>query len=458
MKLANLISPFRESWGRVMQDNSDGLRNSRRGILSTNLFSSIHSSLTSGIFFTALLLIVLKDATTEEYGYFIALNTSIQSLAGSAQIISPFFVEHMRSRRRLIYILYGISHAINIVMLPLLMYLPFTVSLKGYLFVVLCGIMNVSTALCGPTLSIWTLHSLPDTCRSDYFMLNSSITSVLNAVLSFLLSVFMDAHTASGTQLTAIIIMRCLAVPFIAGEFAARHYTVEPEYNTAGSRVNFLNILRAPFTSLKFLSAVLILFLWNFFGGFAGTYYYPYLLDGANLSYTFYSLCTIPGLPLSILLMPVWNKLIHRYGWLRIMALSMSLYVFCYGCNGLVTESTQWMYMVSVIICNVIGGGVMLGFNNLSYMFLPDTLRSSCLAFYSLVGSLATALSAVAARWFFDLTSGYTINVFGLVLENRAYMAFVTLFAVIPIALFVWFLAHKYEKKPARESEPTPAE
>ena len=70
MLLSNIFSFFRESWGRVMQDNTDGLRNSRRSILSTNLFSSVHTALTNGIFFTALLLIVLKDATTEEYGYF----------------------------------------------------------------------------------------------------------------------------------------------------------------------------------------------------------------------------------------------------------------------------------------------------------------------------------------------------------------------------------------------------
>lgn len=447
MLLSNIFSSFRESWGRVMQDNADGLRNSRRSILSTNLFSSVHTALTNGIFFTALLLIVLKDATTEEYGYFIALNTSVQSLAASAQIISPFFVEHMRRRRGLIYILYGISHGINIVLLPLLTQLPLAVSQRGYLFVVLCGIMSVSTALCGPTISIWTLHSLPDTCRSDFFMLNSITTSVLNTVLAFLLSIFMDAHTASGTQMTAIIIMRCLAVPLIAGEYAARHYTVEPEYNTADSRINFLDILRAPFTSPKFLAAVLILFLWNFFGGFAGTYYYPYLLDGANLSYTYYSLCTIPGLPLSILLLPVWNKLIRRYGWLRIMALSMFLYIFCHGCNGLVTENTQWMYMLSVVICNVINGGATLGFSNLSYMFLPEKLRSSYLAFYSLCGSLATALSAVAARWFFGLTYGHTITLFGLELENRAYMSLITLFAIIPISLFVWYLGIRYERK-----------
>ena len=87
-------------------------------------------------------------------------------------------------------------------------------------------------------------------------------------------------------------------------------------------------------------------------------------------------------------------------------------------------------------------------------MFLPDNLRSSCLAFYSICGSISSAFAAFLARQFYSWSIGYHITVFGLVLENRAYMCLITCVFMIVEAFFVWWVAVKNEKIPKRESAP----
>ena len=442
-----IIADYYACAKRTFSDSGDGLHRSRRRVLYDYHLTATLNALTGGIFTTTLMLLLLEKATAEEYVYFIALASAAASIGGMAQFLSPLVFERLRHRRALIYVLQGISHAINILLLPLLVCLDIPTSTKAYLYVAARGMMSACSSLCGPAYSIWTIHSLPETCRSDYFVIQNMSNTLLNQALSLILAVFMDYFTANNAALTGVLIMRGLAMLAVFVKYAVMRGIVEPEYNSGMTRITLRDMLTAPFSSRGFLFTVGISIIWTFGTTIGGTYYEAYLLDGAKLSYTYLSVCGICGIPLSLLMLPKWNKWIRDRGWLPALAVSMVLYGICYGMNGLVTAQTPWMYFVSSVYCMAIAGGTTLGNANLLYLFMPENLKNSCLAFSNLCTSLSAVAAAAAAKQFCSLTADMPLRVCGIMLENRAYISFIACAVIVCNGGLVWLLYRKTTKE-----------
>ncbi len=450
MRMRNHVMAFfdsyRMAWNNALCNDSDGLMSSRRSVLATDVSARFSGMMTGGTFFTTLLLLVLRDATAVEYGYFIALNAAVQSFAGMAQFLAPFFMERLPRRAGAVNALKAVYHAVNTLLLPLIVALPVPVSAKGYLFVAMVGVMTAANAMCGPAWGVWYMHSLPNERRSDYLMIYQGIGALADAVIAVALSMFMDYVKAGNAEYIGILVMRGLAMALVGAEFYFRRRVVEPVYNEGQEKVSLRDILTAPFASKKFLAVVLIVVIWNFGTGVAAVYYSAYLLDGAMLSYSYISLCGALGVPLSILMLPFWNRVIRKKGWMPALPMALFLFALCYVINGFVTEETKWMYMVSGVFCTLVSGGYLLEFSNLPYIYLPEKMRASCVAFYSLCGSLASFAAAGVASWLYGVTSGTTISLWGLQLENRAYMSVMGFFILALACGVAWLLARSARK------------
>ncbi len=440
---------------KSLYDIGDGLHTSRRGILISHHATTVIGNLTGGIFSTTLLLLLLGNATAAEYVKFIALNTAVLSFAGMTQLLSPVLFEKMKRRRRAIYVLTAISHFINIFVLPALVIIDLPTATKAYLYISAAGIMQACGAISGPPYSVWMMHNLPQTCRSDYLVFQNMTTDVLTQGLLLILSLFMDFFKAHNAVLAGILIMRALAIGAVAVQYLARNLMAEPEYNTEVQHVTFREMLRTPLSSKPFLVTVLIATLWSFGTTIGGIYYSAYLLDGAGLSYTFISICGMLGIPLNIYMLPRWNKFIVKFGWLPALSLSMIMYGICFALNVMVTEHTAWMYLISTVFCMSTAGGVTLGFVNLPFLYMPKSMESSCLAFYNLCSSLAAMAAASAAESFCILTENRTLNLFGLVIENRAYICFIAFIILLLNAGIVWLLYRSDRKNHAEKNQST---
>ncbi len=448
-RLTDFFMAYRLGWNRALREDSDGMAASRRGVFGCNLSTYVTSILTSGVFYTALMLLILKDATTEEYGYFLALRAAVVSVAGLTQFVAPFFLERLKTRRWAVDLLMGVYHLINLLLMPLIVYLPLTVSGKGYLFVVLTGLMTVSSSLCAPAWGVWSMHSLPVERRSDYLMIYRCVCDVLGQALTLLASVFMDYFEARSAAMTGILIMRGVSILMVWSEYTFRRRAVEPVYNAGHERIRLRDILLTPFSSKKFLATVLVASIWGFACAFAAVYYSAYLLDGAKLSYSYMGVVGLAGVPLGLITMPIWNRMIHRMGWMRALPIGMMLYGMAYLFNGFVTEQSQWMYLVSTVFCMAVCGIMALETENLPYLYLPREMSASCLAFYRLCGNLATLAAAAAASWVYGLTSGITIRVFGLTLVNSAYMSIMSFGMVLVGVLIAWLIGRRTEAEQA---------
>ncbi|MBQ7152708.1 MAG: hypothetical protein IJR83_02065, partial [Clostridia bacterium] len=373
---------------------------------------------------------------------YITIISTVTSASGFALFFSPFIFEHFKKRKKLCFIFRGVYYAGLLAGYPAVVLLDLPVGTKVILFAAVGGITTALANLASPALSDWHIYSLSEFCRSDYLTINNIITSLLSTFTTLGLSIFMDYLSANSMALAGILIMRGLAVIFVGLHFWQFNRVPEPEYNPNLKRTGIKEILTAPFKSWKFLVAVFIGMLMAFNNSFPGSFFSVYLLsdEGANFSYTLIGILEFFSLPCTIIFLPLWSKVIHRIGWMHTYAISVALYGVCYAFNGLVTPDTQWAYVVSVIYCQVVSGGMTLASANLLWMFIPVDMRNSCITFSSLMTTLTGTVTAILSGRFIAATNGKILTLFGLQLPNTAYICFIS-FAGCLLCSFILILA-----------------
>ena len=457
-----IIQPYIDTYKLGLHDNRDGLMISRRGYFWGNLFCSFAGYVTDGIFYTTLLLLLLGDADTETYTYYMGLIGAVPGIAALSMLFSAFLFEHRKKRKPMVFLLRGIYYFCNIVLFPVIVMLPLDIHIKAPLFLVALFLKTSVVNLSNPAINDWHIYCLPEFCRSDFFAMNSVLSTVLNALFTFLLGLYMDYFKANQQLLLGILIMRGVSLLFIALEFGHFNRMEEPEYNKGleeqgQTRPTIKQILFSPLKSKPFMTAVIIYAVYNMAIGFPGSFFSTYLIDekGANLSYLFLSIASICGIPCSILMMSFWSKKIHQRGWLPVLATGMLLTIPVYLMNCFVTAQTAPIYIVSAVYGALISGCMGLPISNLVFLRAPKDLRTSCIALFFTTGSLSSALSAYLGSLFIAATNGHPILLFGLTIENRSYIYLVSA-ALLLAAMFVVLLLIRSEKKQGQSVEETP--
>lgn len=440
------LHSFKMSWFNVFQNDCDGLVKSRKSLFWGNAFAAFGSNITAGTFYTALLLVLFRGHPESLRNEYIGRIAMLQTAAGFLQMVAPLFIERMKRRKLFVMCLRWTYHVLNIFGLALIPILPLDIHVRANLFMIVAALMSATVALYSPGMSAWHIHPLSEHCRSDYYTINSLLAGALSLASNLLASVFMDFFAADGKEYTAILIMRGVAILLIALETKQFWQIKEPEYRVTEKKPSFVQILTIPFHYPRFLLNVLIAALWTGSTALVGSYYSTYLLADAKMSYTFLGVIGIVGIPFSWLATPIWNQIIHRHGWFRPMAISLVLYGGAYAINGFVTEETQWLYLLGSIYCTMGSPGSTLAFSNLPYMNSPKEGLSSCLAFYSTVGSLMGFLGAWLGKNFIHATEGKIIEIFGLQLKNAAYISFLPFFGSILIAGLI-LVVHRIDQK-----------
>lgn len=416
-----------------------------------NVFASFGGNITAGTFYTALILVLFRGHPESLRNEYLGRIAMLQTAAGFLQMAAPLFLERLKRRKPLVMALRLTYHFLNIFCLAIVPILPFDIITKANIFMIVAGLMSASVALYSPGMSAWHIHALSEHCRSDYYTINSLLAGALSLASNLLASVFMDFFAKDEKEFTAIIIMRGVALLLIAAESKQFWRIKEPTYSISEQKPSFLQILSIPLRHPRFLVNVTIAALWTGVTSMLGSYYGTYLLADAKMSYTFLGVIGIVGIPFSWFAAPIWNQIIHRHGWLRPMAISLVLYGGAYAINAFVTEETQWLYLAGSVYCTIVAPGATLAFSNLPYMNSPKEGLSSCLAFYSTVGSVMGFIGAWAGKVFIHATEGKIIEVFGLSLKNAAYISMLPFFGSILIAVLILFVNRSDEKKKKEE-------
>jgi len=442
--LYNYTAGIKESRINALYNDRDGFALDLRRVFWGNAFANLAAVAMNGVFFTGLILILLEGESDSVKNSYVGTIVSIQTACGMAQIFVPVLIERLKSRKAFVFATRLTYYGINAILLPLVPLLPLPQKPQITIFIILMVVMQVSFSINSPAISAWHITYITPDRRADFFSLQQMVYTTLNAVTNVSCGFLLDQFEARGSTLTGILILRGAALVFIGLECNMFFRIREVSYPKP-PKLDFLSIFTAPIKNRGFIQLVLIGVAYNFTAAIQGQYFVVYLLEDAKMSYTFYTFMSIFALPILLVMLPVWNKLIKRLGWFYALSLSLLLYAFPQLFNMLITEKTVWIYPVLCIYTNFVSPGVTLGISNLPFMRLPEESKASCLAFYSTAVSLAAFGGALFGKYFVQWTEGRYLNLFGFAVSNRLYHFFIS-FTLLVILAAVIFSIQKREK------------
>ncbi len=448
--LYNYIAGIKESRFNALYNDRDGYAKDLRRVFWGNAFGNLAAVTMNGVFFTGLVLILLKGESDSVKNSYIGTIVSIQTACGMAQIFAPVLIERLKSRKAFVFATRLVYYGINAVLLPLVPLLPLSQKPQISVFIALMIIMQISMSINSPAISAWHITYITPDRRADYFSLQQMAYTILNALTMVSCGFLLDQFKAHDAALTGILILRGLAVVFVAFECNMFFRIREVEYPKP-EKLDFISIFSAPMKSKGFIPLVLIAAAYNFTVAIQGQYFTVHLLEEAKMSYTLYTFMGIFSLPILLIMMPVWNRIVKKLGWFYTLALSIILFSLPQIFNMLITEKTIWIYPVLCIYTSFVSPGLSLGFSNLPFMRMPEESKSSCLAFYSTAASLAAFAGALFGKYFVQWTEGKYLNLFGITVGNRLYH-FIISFGLLVILSAVIFTMQKREERSKSES------
>ena len=409
-------------------------------MLIGNFMTGFVSNLIMGNYFVGLLLAMGAD---DIYISYINMATTI---CGFVQFISPLLLERMPRRKNFLMIMRVIYHTLNIVVVGLI---PIIRADQMFLFaamLITIILVNSISALCSPGYSIWHMQSLPAEKRANYFTVSNLGGTIFNIIVTFTAARFVDTMELKNVSVggisptvTALLILRVIALAGAALELFAfskiKEYPYESDANAKNNRG--LRLLFSPAANKMFMMTISIQIIWTFACALIGKYFEIYLLDIVDMSYTYLSLSGIISTPVIIIMTPVWAQLLRRHKWYNMMAIAVAGYSLAYIGNMLVMSSTQWMYIVVLLLCYLFNPCINIMFSTLLYMNMPEINRTAYLSFYALCTTLASFIGNILGTVFMNATNGMDITLFGTSFTNYQYLNFVQFIFIIGIAVYI---------------------
>ncbi len=432
-------------------ENDDGLARSRRNILYESVLCGIGGSITTGVYFTGLMLAM---GAGESYIGFVS---AVVSFCGLFQILSPLIMERLSRRKPLLITMQVIKLVLNTLGVGLIPLLPMDSSIKLVLFLVTLCVVNVLTSLYFPGLIAVQLQSLPMVKRIDFIALNNLGVSLLNQVSAFLAGVFLDQVELDAFSLgslsptmTAILILRFVALLLGCAEIYCFSRLHEGSYGAPVQKHSSLRLLLIPIKNRAFMGSILNQVLWTFAVAISGQFFTIYLLEDVHMSYSLISLCGFISLPLTMLSTPFWTKALRQKDWMKVLAIAQLGFVVCYILNSLVTASSVFIYFLMVIISSIFSPGVNNAHGNLMYRDMSEENRTSYIGFHSILTQLATFLGNSAGIWFIGCTDGMALSLPGITMGNKQYINLASAGLVLLVVLYSVCTYIRSRKKTAR--------
>lgn len=406
----------------VLFDNSDGLIKSRRGALLYAYLSGFITNIVTSTYFVGLMLEMGADDR-----YIAAITVTI-TVCGFLQFLSPLLLEKKEKRKKFLITLRAIYHFLYIVVIGIIPLLSIRHDLMLILFMISVIIANIINAMTLSGLSIWHIQNIPEDKRPNFFTLSNVGAQVINAIAGFCASRFVDVFEAEQISylgisplMLAFLFLRLVALIAAIGEFSALAVIKEHPYTAQTiekKQKTGIRMLLAPLSNRSFMKTILIYIFYLFIASMIGKYFEIYLLEIAEMSYTYISLSGVISLPIVLLMSPLWAYFMRKLSWKRVMPITLTGTAIGYFFNTLITPTTQFFHILCSAFYSSFYVAIAIIFAFLPYVNMPETNRTAYISIFTISGSIAGLLGNLAGMLFMSISDGLEYYMFGLKITN----------------------------------------
>ena len=368
------------------------------------------------------------------------------------QLFAPLILERFPKRRTMLTVLRAIMHLFNILLIGLIPIFPLGQQGKLVMLAISILIVNMINAFTGSGINVWHIQSIPDRVRKNYFSLITMTNSFVVAIFNLLGSRIVDWLKTYGMEYEGLLALRLFALALAVVEIILYFHIDEHPYEKADSPFTIKDVFVLPLRNKSYLLSVACAMLWNFAVGIPGSYHSIYMLRDVGASYSYITAVSLCCTFVSFLVAPLWNKLLARINWFKLIGLCIPLYTISYIGFAFTAKSTIYIYAISSLIGSVCGVGITLGFYGVPYHRIPQQHSTIYMAFYSTMGSLASFLGVTVGKYFMLGTEGHTINVLGMTMVNNQYLLLLSSNMLVIAAIGINLIARKKTREMAEEN------
>lgn len=427
-------------------EKSDPLSRGRRCILGSTLTDSLITTLTSGVYFTGMLLAMGAGET------YIGYTTAVISFSGIFQLLSPLILEKLPRRKGILMGARLAYHLLNILGIGLLPFLPVGTGTKLVLFMVTLIVMHGCRYLAAPGISAWQMQSLPMDKRVHFYSVSHLGISVLTKISAFLAGVLLDRFELDGIGLfrisptiTAILVLRAAALLLALAECFFYSGIKEFPYETDSAHRNGLKLMVLPLRDRRFMGTIVFPVVWSFIVAIVGQYFSIYLLENVKMSYSLISLGGFFSMPAAVLAAPLWHRALQKKSWPVLLAIGHLGNALAYICNAFITPDTLFVYFFCILCGTFFDVCLNNVHSNLIYLHMPEANRTAYFSLYSILMLASAFLGNNAGILFIRLTGSLRFRLLGFDIGNKQAISFLSAALFISLALTALVLSRKKE-------------
>ena len=444
MKRAAILSELHEIIADVCIENRDGFAKSRRIALINGYLSAFATAVTTGTFFTVLMLAIGADDAY--FGYV----TMISTLCSLIQLVSPLLWERLTIRKPIIVTLSIFSNFLTYGVITCIPFFPCASRTKLFLYLLITLITSGLGSFASPASNAWSMQYIPLEKRVNYASVSSLGTTVINIVSTFLAGILLDLYKETESvmgiispTLAVILFFRLIALVAVSWTSVNTILFIReiPSEKQDGlSAKDNIRLLTRPMRSKLFLLSILIPCLWTMCSSIIGNFFNLQLVENVKMSYTLISSANFINTPLILLLTPLWTVILKKRPWVKLLSFAFFGYCCAWCCNVFISADTQIFYFIAIILGNLFEPCINMVNNNLLYFYLPKEDRTAYFSFYSIVLSLFAFLGHSIGTIFVKHTEGLCMTVFGVPVCNLQLTSAIAAALGLGVSLYtLWF-------------------
>lgn len=430
-KIPGLISS-RILWARRLASNDDPVSRSRKFIFIWNGSANATANLVAGNFLVGLYAVLnVSDAL-------LGILTTLIQFCNVSQILSPLILNRFKQKKKILMVFRIIYYTLNIVVIGIIPYFPAVDGLRIGILLTATVCANLVNALVAPGYSMLHIRSIPREWRADFFSVLTLLNNICVYVPVLLCGKVVDFFRDSGSLLTGLTVVRCIAL-FFAGIEIFAHCKVQ-EFDEPGGTAAKVKIA-FPFGDKKFMMCVILTGMYSMFANIPGMFYSSYLVNDLKTPFSFLGFVSILSVPIMIVVTPLWNLVIRKTSWFIAISVALISISAHYFILALVNSANYlYVYTLAMILCHATVPGVSMVSSNLPYYYLPEEGRSGYLAFYAAFNSFMAMIGVFSGNLFIIFSGSRTIRIFGEILGSKQYMLMIVGFLLCLLGIAYQFV------------------
>lgn len=354
----------------------------------------------------------------------IGLLTAGPMLGGMGQLLTNRILQAWGSRKKVCVRMLTWGRLLKLlpVLLPL-MPLPFVRNHRvAWLILIISG-SSAFGAIGGIARLAWLADLVPERIRGRFFANRNLIVDAVGVSVLLVGGWFIDGWRGhyGGQAIGGFQVVMAVGVLFGGISLLLLRIVPEPPMTRGREDTGFLWTFALPFRDPGFRKFIAFRVLWSFAVGFAGPFFYVYMIKDLGISYALIGLYTNMGMLASLYCVRFWGQLTDRFGnkpVLSVATFAKAIFPFLW----VFASPTRYIYLGLVHLVRAFNSAQKLAELNMALKLSPEEDKAAYLSGYRALTRLCSAVSPMIGGALATVIAGAALELPLLTLRGLHFM------------------------------------